>query len=1069
MKKGILIFLSALICAMPCPCGAVDSIIYNFKNSDGTPASYGSLILASGDLYGMTVNGGSAQAGSIFRMNLAGRNYGVIHDFTSNGPGEGGSAPLGSLVLDGAVLYGMTSTGGLVPENGPVNNGGTLFKINVDGSGFEILHGFNGSQLMGSNDGASPHGAVTVSGTKIFGMTRFGGAAARGTIFSLNTDGSGFSLLHSFAGGVNDGAAPEGSLILVGTKLYGMTNGGGSNDKGTVFSMNTDGSGFALLYSFGVAGSGDAMEPIAGNGLTAVDNRLYGMTFFGGALGNGAIFSLNTDGTNYQLVHSLVASDGAGPFGALTLCGSQLYGTTNGYGAKEDSSLGSLFSMSLDGRAFTVLHVFAGAPDDGGLPTGDPIPSMDESTVYAMTQFSGSNNNGSIFSAPATGSLTNAKLFSLVPSVGATTSVFDGRNTRYTLFVSDSTTSLNITPTTADPDASVMVNGSALRSGALSSLIGLNTGTNVIDAIITARDGVTSTLYTLNVVRLTPLQNWRMYFFGTPANAGYAANTADYVANGIPNLAKYAFGLNPLSPPASQIPLPFFGGNAFGFNFDQPEGISGIAYGAESALTLAPSSWTPVPDSGSGASHSFSVPTTGLAALFIRLKVTVPLTPVEQLGRNIFFDSTLSNPPGVSCASCHSPAAGFTGPSSDINRLAGPVPGAIADRSGSRKPQAISYSTFSPSGPYFDNGQGLWSGGNFWDGHAPTNAAQARMPFIGPNEMANTVVGSYPPHAGGYSPQVVQNLSQRPYAALFRQVFGTDVFETSTDDAVYSMTAQALAAYEASEEVNPFSSKFDASVHATPPANSYQFTPSEQNGRQLFFAKAQCFACHSSAPLDSVSGVTLGREVFTMYCYASIGTPKNPDNPFYQQQDAAGNPYGYNPQGAAFIDYGLGSNPNPAPGGTQFMSATPGDIAAFRGLFKAPSLRNVDMRPTADFVKSYMHNGVFKSLEEVVHFYNKRNIAVNASGQEIAFDLRDGPPPGYTALFPPPEVMDNVQNVAGLTPIAAPQVGPVESNVATNGQIGHLNLSPQEEIDLVNFLKTLTDGFSGTAPTPASQ
>jgi cytochrome c peroxidase len=443
--------------------------------------------------------------------------------------------------------------------------------------------------------------------------------------------------------------------------------------------------------------------------------------------------------------------------------------------------------------------------------------------------------------------------------------------------------------------------------------------------------------------------------------------------------------------------------------------------------------------------------------------VTVPLSPIEQLGKDMFFDAALSNPPGLSCAGCHSPDAGFTGPNSDINLAAGPVPGAVSGRSGFRKPQAIAYSTFSPSGPYFDNGQGLWSGGNFWDGHAPTNATQAQMPIIGPNEMANIPVGPYPPHAGGYSPGVTQNLSQRPYAALFSQVFGAGAFQAGNEAATYAMATQAIAAYEASEEVNPFSSKYDASVNAIPPSEAYQFTASEENGRQLFFGRAQCFQCHSSASLDSVTTVTYGREVFTMYCYANIGTPKNPGNPFYAQQDATNNPNGYNPLGSAFIDYGLGANPNPSPGGTFFMSSTPGDIPDFRGVFKAPSLRNVDKRPSPDFVKSYMHNGVFKSLADVVHFYNKRNIAVNGTS-EVAFDLRTGPPSGYTPLFSPPEVVDNVQNVAGLTPSESRQG---EADVATNGQIGNLELTDAEEADLVNFLKTLTDGFcAGSAPGP---
>src|SRR6202171_5392585 len=151
-------------------------------------------------------------------------------------------------------------------------------------------------------------------------------------------------------------------------------------------------------------------------------------------------------------------------------------------------------------------------------------------------------------------------------------------------------------------------------------------------------------------------------------------------------------------------------------------------------------------------------------------------------------------------------------------------------------------------------------------------------------------------------------------------------------------------------------------------------------------------------------------------------------------------------------EYGLGANPNPAPDGTRFYKSVPGDIREFRGPFKTPSMRGADKRPSPDFVKAYMHNGVFKSLKDVVHFYNKRNIAVDAAGKEIAFDLRKGPPSGYTPLFPPPEVLDNVQNVVGMTP------SPATSATESNGQGVNLQLSAQQEGDLVNFLKILSDG-----------
>ena len=938
-----------------------------------------------------------------------------------------------------------------------------MFRINTDGSGFQVLHGFTGSQLAGSNDGGSPYGAVTIAGTTLYGMTRFGGSSAQGTVFCMQIDGTGFQILHSFTGSASDGAEPQGSLTLVGSQLFGLTNAGGVNGEGTIFCINTDGTGFQVLHSFDVFGSGLGAEPIGGNGLTLVGSKLYGVTYYDGASQNGCIFSINLDGSGFQVVHSFAGSDGAGPYGSLILAGSQLYGLTSGYAGVGDSGGGgTVFSMSQDGSAFTVIQTFAGSASDGFLGLGTPALSADGATLYGTTQYGGNDDNGTLVSAPASGSLTNANLFSLAPSVGLMTSPFNSLTTRYTVYVSDTTASFSLTPTSAAPGATLTINGVSATTSVPSAPVSLNTGANVVNILVTAPDGVTTNLYTLTVVRLTNLQNWRMNFFGTTADAGLAANGADYDGNGIPNLMKYAFGLDPTVPSSFQIPQPIFGAGFMGFSFSEPTGISGIAYSAEWTQVLPAATWTPLSDAGSGTTHSFQAATSGLPAAFMRLRVTVPLTPIEQLGKNIFFDQTLSNPAGYSCASCHSPSAGFTGPNSSINLAYGPMPGVVSGRTGFRKPQAIAYSTYSPSGPYFDNGQLLWSGGNFWDGHAPTNAAQALMPLIGPNEMANTPQGAYPPLQGGYSPDVVQKISQGSYAALFSQVFGSGIFQSGNLAVAYTAVGQAVAAYEASEEVNPFSSKFDASANATPPANAYAFTASEQNGMSLFFGKAQCFACHSSAALDSVSSLTSGREVFTMYCFANIGAPKNTANPYYQQTNAATNPYGYNPQGTAFIDYGLGANPNPAPDGTRFMASTAGDTAAFRGLFKAPSLRNVDLRPSPDFVKSYMHNGVFKSLEDVVHFYNKRNIAVDSSGNEAAFDLRDGPPLGFTPLFAAPEVLDNVQNVAGLTPDESRQG---EADVATNGQVGNLGLTASEETDLVNFLKALTDGFTGSMPT----
>jgi cytochrome c peroxidase len=371
---------------------------------------------------------------------------------------------------------------------------------------------------------------------------------------------------------------------------------------------------------------------------------------------------------------------------------------------------------------------------------------------------------------------------------------------------------------------------------------------------------------------------------------------------------------------------------------------------------------------------SFSARTNDLV-LFLRplpppvqTRNVVPLSPGEQLGKEIFFDHTLSDPKGYACATCHIPQSGFTGPSSLVNILDGPVPGVIPGRFGRRKPQPIPYATFSPAGPYLDTTAQTYLGGDFWDGRAPDTATQARMPFLDQNEMANTPMGPYPPHAGGYSPLVAEKIKDRPYTPLFQKVFGRDVFDTSTDEQIYDLVTEAISMYEASPEINQFSSKFDASTNGTPGTNLYTFTASEENGMNLFFGKAQCFQCHSAAGLEPVTQATQGKETFTMYCYANIGVPPNPDNLYYDQTNCDSNPEGCNALGTNYVDYGLGANPNPAPDGTVFMNDTPGDVPQFRGLFKAPSLRNVDLRPYPGFVKCYMHNGVFKSLVEFFHF-----------------------------------------------------------------------------------------------------
>ncbi|MCK7479254.1 MAG: hypothetical protein M0C28_19235 [Candidatus Moduliflexus flocculans] len=133
---------------------------------------------------------------------------------------------------------------------------GTIFKMQTDGNGYALLHEFAG----GADDGAKPCGSLILSGSTLFGMTNSGGNNLSGTIFKLQTDGSSYAVLHEFAGGISDGKYPWGDLLLCGSTLFGMTLLGGKDDSGTIFNIETDGTSYSLLHEF-AGGVGDGKIP----------------------------------------------------------------------------------------------------------------------------------------------------------------------------------------------------------------------------------------------------------------------------------------------------------------------------------------------------------------------------------------------------------------------------------------------------------------------------------------------------------------------------------------------------------------------------------------------------------------------------------------------------------------------------------------------------------------------------------------------------------------------------------------------------------------------------------------
>jgi cytochrome c peroxidase len=342
----------------------------------------------------------------------------------------------------------------------------------------------------------------------------------------------------------------------------------------------------------------------------------------------------------------------------------------------------------------------------------------------------------------------------------------------------------------------------------------------------------------------------------------------------------------------------------------------------------------------------------------------------------------------MSCADCHDPKVGFTGPVGGINVHGAVYRGAVPQRFGNRKPPSAAYATLSPV-LYYDAVDELFVGGNFWDGRATGErlgnpaADQALGPFLNPVEQNNPSKQA-----------VLEQVANSKYADLWEIVWGEPVsIETPADvEKNYDRIGLAIAAYEGSEEVNQFSSKFDMYLEGM-----VELTETEARGMELFNGKGQCSACHP-APL------------FTDFTYDNLGVPKNPENPFYDMDNVLlddGTPI--NPLGADWIDKGLGG----------FLETLGGwwtsKAAENYGKHKVPTLRNVAKANGNNFPKAYMHNGVFKSLKEVVHFYNTRDVEA----------------------WPPPEVPMNVNT----------------------DELGNLGLTEDEENAIVAFMETLSDGY----------
>ena len=427
----------------------------------------------------------------------------------------------------------------------------------------------------------------------------------------------------------------------------------------------------------------------------------------------------------------------------------------------------------------------------------------------------------------------------------------------------------------------------------------------------------------------------------------------------------------------------------------------------------------------------------------------------QLLGKQLYFDTSLSTPKGMACATCHDPKAGFSYPNSHVNQTLGPVPGIIPTRFGFRIPPTVAYAAFIPVGPpHYDADVSAYVGGQFWDGRAADLKTQATMPFQNPNEMNNLLHNVAEPRL------VVASVKRGPSARLFQLVYGADVFDNSTT--AFADVADAIAAFEKSAEVSPFASKYDLWLKGKATLNAdeldgLRLATGSWTGRpggpayykiingQTVYKNALCVLCHG-IPSDPKSGPDL----WTNTCYANIGVPRNANNPYYNLTNPSLDPLGYNPLGSSFVDLGLGDFLYPQiglPSGNMGAGSDgQGDYLQINGTFKAPTLRNVAKMPYRGFVKAFMHNGVFKSLKQVVHFYNTRNLTTFP--EEVIDFTQADPYAGLigTPLWPIPEYPspDTLQNPSGLPGSPA-------------GQVGNLGLTDQEENHIVAFLATLSD------------
>jgi uncharacterized repeat protein (TIGR03803 family) len=373
-----------LLAGTAAPAFADYTVIASFPEATGnnTINPGGRPVFYQGKIYMTGIDSGAGGTGSVGVFDPATGTFTTLHRFQVSGVPPvpaGGSQPYGGLILAGDMLYGTLNSLGAL-------NGGAIYRLHPDGTGFEVIHSFSPS-----DEGTFTKGGLVEQNGVLYGITGQGGSGHGNTIFSLNTDGSHYQTLHSFD---SPGATTFATVTVSGDTIYAPATSFAVSPTpgGPISSLKTDGSNYQALYADTAPAIGNLQTT-----LLLIGDSLYGMTNSGGALGYGTLFRAKPDGSALTILHDFAGAtdDGANPCDSLAVVGDTLYGMTNKGGT---ANSGTLFSVNLDGSDYTLLHSFTGGGVDGYWPRNGF--TLDGNTLYGFTLRGGANDTGTIFALP---------------------------------------------------------------------------------------------------------------------------------------------------------------------------------------------------------------------------------------------------------------------------------------------------------------------------------------------------------------------------------------------------------------------------------------------------------------------------------------------------------------------------------------------------------------------------------------------------------------------------------------------------------------------------------------------